>query len=361
MVFHLQAKHSPSVSSLIAVVISLAGCGGQTQQAVNSGQKLASNAQAVSTVPSSLAGNVRIDGSSTVFPITKAIAEEFRKTQTGNVQVKVDFSGTGGGFEKFCAGKTDINNASRPILEKEMAACKRAGVAYIELPVAFDALTVAANPKNGWAKDITMAELQKIWEPAAEGKITTWQQIRPSWPNRPLKLFGPGKDSGTFDYFTAVTMGQDGASRSDYIASEDDNVLVQGVSKDPIALGYFGFAYYEENQGKLKALAVDNGQGPVMPSRQTVENAEYQPLSRPLFIYVNSKSAQDKPEVEAFVEFYLKNARQLVDDVGYIPLPEEGYHLSWIHFQRGKVGTVFSGQPQPNLTIGELLRKQAKF
>ncbi|MFE1744703.1 PstS family phosphate ABC transporter substrate-binding protein [Coleofasciculus sp. H7-2] len=311
---------------------------------------------------------VKVDGSSTVYPITNAIAAEFQANQANknnnknkNADITVSISGTGGGFKKFCTGETDISNASRPILTDEMEACNKAGVRYIELPVAFDALTVVVNTQNNWAKDITVAELKKMWEPGAQGKITRWNQIRAEWPDRPLNLYGADKESGTFDYFTEATVGTVKASRSDYTASEDDNVLVQGVSKDPNALGYFGLAYYEANPGQLKALAVDNGKQPVLPSRQTVENADYQPLSRPLFIYVNAKSAQNNQAVHDFVEFYLKNAPTLVSKVGYVPLPGEGYHLAWVHFNRGKVGTVFGGEAQLNLTIGELLRKQATF
>lgn len=305
---------------------------------------------------------VKIDGSSTVYPITKAVAEEFRSIKAGNKeQVTVNFSGTTGGFERFCAGQTDISNASRPILTAEMEACNKNSVRYIELPIAFDALTVVVHPQNNWAKDITVAELKKIWEPAAEGKITSWKQVRASWPERPLKLYGAGKKSGTFDYFTEAVVGKVRASRNDYTASEDDDVLVEGVSKDPNALGYFGLAYYEANQSKAKALAVNNGLRAILPSRQTVEKAQYQPLSRPLFIYVNARSAQTKPAVKDFVDFYIEKAPTLVSSVGYVPIPAEGYHLDYVHFNRGKVGTVFEGSAQLNLTIGELLRKQAKF
>jgi phosphate transport system substrate-binding protein len=308
---------------------------------------------------------VKIDGSSTVYPITNAIAAEYQAAQTkaNNDKIKVEFalSGTGGGFKTFCEGLTDISNASRPILKQEMALCNRNNVRYIELPIAFDALTVVVNPENNWAKDITVEELRKAWEPSAEGKITKWNQVRTSWPDRPLKLYGAGKDSGTFDYFTEATVGTSKASRNDYTASEDDNVLVQGVRQDVNALGYFGLAYYEANSNQLKALAVDSGKGAVLPSRQTVEKTQYQPLSRPMFIYVNYQAAQNKPEVRDFVEFFLEKAPTLVDDVGYIPLPDEGYHLAKVHFNRGKVGTVFGGQAQLNLTLGELLRKQATF
>jgi phosphate transport system substrate-binding protein len=303
---------------------------------------------------------VRIDGSSTVFPITEAIAKEYNTTNEKAIKVEAAFSGTGSGFKKFCAGEIDINDASRPITAEEIAACNKADVRYYELPIAYDALTIVVNPQNDWAKDITVDELKKIWAAAAEGKVTNWKQVRLSYPDKPLRLFGPGRNSGTFDYFTEVTVGK-GNSRQDYVASEDDTTLVQGVSQDPNALGYFGFAYYEAKQDQLKALPVDNGKGAVLPSRSTVEKSQYQPFARPLFIYVNYSAAQKNPAVLEFTRFYLKNAKRLVTTVGYIPLPDEGYRLSEMHFNAGKVGTVFGGVPQPSLTIGELLRKQATF
>ena len=211
---------------------------------------------------------IQIDGSSTVFPVTEAVAEEFQKAKKGAIKVTVGISGTGGGFKKFCRGETDISDASRPILKQEMEICKQAGIQYYELPVAFDALTVMVNPKNEWAGVMTVADLKKIWEPSAQGKITNWNQVRSNWPNAPLKLFGPGADSGTFDYFTEAITGKAKASRGDFTASEDDNVLVQGIANDRNALGYFGFAYYIENQKKLKAVGIDGGKGPVLPSRQ---------------------------------------------------------------------------------------------
>ncbi|MDJ0799235.1 MAG: PstS family phosphate ABC transporter substrate-binding protein [Calothrix sp. MO_167.B12] len=304
---------------------------------------------------------VKIDGSSTVHPITGAIAKKFQAQPRVNARVKVDISGTSGGFEKFCTGKTDINNASRPINQGEMKVCNENAIRYIELPVAFDAITVAVHPQNNWAKDITTAELKKIWEPDAEGKITRWNQVRSSFPNRPISLYGADVKSGTFDYFTKAIVGKSRASRKDYIASEDDNILVEGISKNPNALGYFGFAYYEINQNKLKALSVDNGAGAVLPSRQNVEQAKYQPLSRPLFIYVNAQAAQAKSAVKNFVDFYLQAAPTTVSSVGYVPLTAEGYKLDKVHFTRGKVGTVFAGKAELNLTIAELLRKQAQF
>jgi phosphate transport system substrate-binding protein len=302
-----------------------------------------------------------VDGSSTVFPISDAIVKEFRKTAEGQaVQADVKFSGTSGGLRKFCAGEVDVTGASRPILQNEMDACVKSGVAFYELPVAFDALTIAVNPQNTWANDITVEELKKIWEPAAQGKITNWKQVRSSYPDKPLTLFGAGKDSGTFDYFNEVTV-KGKVSRTDYTASEDDNELVQGIEKDPNALGYFGFAYYEANKNRLKALAVDNGKGAIAPDRKAVEKAKYQPFSRPLFIYVNYKAAQDKPEVQSFVQYYLKNAKTAATSVGYVPLPDDATYIANVQFNKGKVGTVFDGTPQPNVTIAELLRKQAVF
>jgi phosphate transport system substrate-binding protein len=302
---------------------------------------------------------IRIDGSSTVFPITQAIAAAYNTENADSVEVDVSFSGTGGGFEKFCAGETDISNASRPIVEDEIAACDAAGIRYYELPVAFDALTVVVNPQNTWAEDITVEELKALWEPAAQGKITQWNQVGPGWPAERSALYGPGLDSGTYDYFAEVVVGSD--TRSDFVASEDDEILAEGVANNPNALGYFGLAYYEENQDSLKALAIDGGNGAIAPTTENVEKALYNPLARPLFIYVNFKSAQTNPAVREFVQFYLENAPTLVDDVGYVPLPEEGYHIAWVNFQEGEVGTAFDGIPQPNLTIAELLRKTKRI
>ncbi|MDO8703977.1 MAG: PstS family phosphate ABC transporter substrate-binding protein [Sulfuricaulis sp.] len=303
---------------------------------------------------------IQIDGSSTVFPITEAVAEEFQKAKKGAVKVTVGISGTGGGFKKFCRGETDISDASRPILKKEMEDCKKAGVDYYELPVAYDAITVMVNPKNDWIKSMTVAELKTIWAPEAQGKITKWNQVNPKWPDTPLKLYGAGADSGTFDYFTEAVVGKSKSSRGDFTASEDDNVLVQGIANDKNALGYFGFAYYIENSHKLKAVAIDVGKGPVMPSAQAVENGTYQPLSRPIFIYVNKKSAA-KPEVKEFVEYYLKNAAPLVKEVKYVPLPANAYTMALGHFQKGKTGTVFGGEAEVGIKIEDLLKREAKL
>jgi phosphate transport system substrate-binding protein len=303
---------------------------------------------------------IQIDGSSTVFPITEAVAEEFQKAKKGKIKVTVGIAGTGGGFKKFCRGETDISDASRPILKQEMEACKGAGVEYFELPIAYDALTVIVNPKNDWVKALTVPDLKKMWEPSAQGKVTNWNQVRSEWPNAPLKLFGPGADSGTFDYFTEAIVGKAKSSRGDFTASEDDNVLVQGIINDRNALGYFGFSYYAENQNKLKAVPIDTGKGPVSPSPKTVEDGTYQPLSRPIFIYV-SKKAMDKPEVKEFVEFYLKNAPLLVKQVKYVPLPQSVYTTGSEHLKKGKVGTMFGGEAEVGVKIEDLMKREAKF
>ena len=301
---------------------------------------------------------VKVDGSSTVFPITEAMAEQFQKEKKGQVQVTVGISGTGGGFKKFCNGETDISNASRPILKREMEACRSKNISYIELPVAFDALTVVVNPRNNWVKQLTVAELKTIWEPAAQGKIKTWNQVNPAWPNRPLKLFGAGTDSGTFDYFTEAIVGKAKSSRGDYTASEDDNVLVQGVATDVNALGYFGYAYYEANAKRLRAVPIVNAQGKaVLPSRKTVEDGSYNPLSRPIFIYVNSESLR-RPEVREFVEFYQRQASKLIPPTGYIPLPARAYAANLDNIRRGKTGTVFGGENKVGLTIDELMKME---
>jgi len=307
------------------------------------------------------AQTVKIDGSSTVFPITEAIAEDFQKAKKGKIRVTVGISGTGGGFKKFCRGETDISDASRPILKKEMDDCRAAGVQYIELPVAYDALTVVIHPDNKWAQTLTVAELRKMWEPAAQGKVKTWKQVNPAWPDQALKLFGPGADSGTFDYFTEAVNGKAKSSRGDFTASEDDNVLVQGVSRDVNALGYFGFAYYVENKDKLRAARIADkaGQG-VEPSFETVINGTYQPLARPIFIYINSKSLE-RPEVREFVEFYMNNAEALVREVKYVPLPAKAYVYNIEHANKKVLGTKFGGENKVGLTIEQLMQLEAKL
>jgi phosphate transport system substrate-binding protein len=304
---------------------------------------------------------VKVDGSSTVYPITEAVAEEFQKAKKQSIKVTVGISGTGGGFKKFCRGETDISDASRPILKKEMEDCKAAGIEYFELPVAFDALTVVVNPKNAFIKQLTLAEMKKMWEPAAQGKVTRWNQVNPQWPDQPMKLFGPGADSGTFDYFTEAVVGKSKSSRGDFTASEDDNVLVQGVSRDSNALGYFGYSYYVENKDKLKAVPIVNDKGqPVEPSFDAVLKGTYQPLSRPIFIYVNAKSL-GKPEVKQFVEYYMANGAKLSKEVKYVPLPDSAYKTAWDHVLKNKKGTVFGGTAEVGITIEELLRREAKL
>ncbi len=310
---------------------------------------------------SAFAQVIKVDGSSTVYPITEGVAEEFQKANKG-LKVTVGVSGTGGGFKKFCRGETDIADASRPITTKEMDACRAAGIEYYELPVAFDALTVVINPKNTWLKQATVAELKKMWEPAAQGKVTHWNQVNPTWPNQPIKLFGAGSDSGTFDYFTEAIVGKSKSSRGDFTASEDDNVLVQGVAGDVNAIGYFGFAYYAENTNKLKALPIveKEGKPAVSPSQQTVLDGSYQPLSRPIFIYVSAKSLA-KPEVKKFVDFYMKEGAKLAAEVKYVPLPADAYITAMDHVNKGKKGTVFGGKNEVGITIKDLLAREAKM
>ncbi len=315
------------------------------------------------SVPTAIAakGIVKVDGSSTVYPVTEAVAEEFQKAKKGAIKVTVGISGTGGGFKKFCRGEIDIANASRPILKNEMEACKKANIQYIELPVAYDALTVVIHPDNTWIKSMTVAELKKMWEPGAQGKVTKWNQINPAWPDAPLKLFGAGSDSGTFDYFTEAIVGKAKSSRGDYTASEDDNVLVQGVSRDKNAIGYFGYAYYIENSKKLKAVPIAHKEGKpaVSPSIETVMNGTYQPLARPVFIYVNAKSAS-KPEVKEFVEFFLNQAPKLVTEVKYTPLPEAAYKQALDNFAKRKTGTGFGGEPDIHVSVEELMKREGK-
>ena len=319
-------------------------------------------AAALGLAAAASAQTVKIDGSSTVFPITEAVAEEFQKAKRGAIKVTVGISGTGGGFKKFCRGETDISNASRPILKKEMADCKQAGVQYIELPVAFDALTVVVNPKNTFVKNLSVAELKKMWEPAAQGKITNWNQINPAFPKAPLKLFGAGADSGTFDYFTEAITGKSKSSRGDFTASEDDNVLVQGVSRDVNALGFFGFAYYVENRDKLKAVPIveKDGKPAVAPSMENVLNGSYQPLARPIFIYVNAASIK-KPEVREFVEYYNKHGENLAKEVKYVPLPPKAYTYNLESLGKMRLGTKFEGENKVGLTIEDLMKLEAKL
>jgi phosphate transport system substrate-binding protein len=306
---------------------------------------------------------IKVDGSSTVFPITEAVAEEFQKANPGS-KVTVGISGTGGGFKKFCGGETDISDASRPIKPTEVELCSKNGVEYIELPIAYDGLAIIVNSKNSWANHITVEELKKMWEPAAQAKVTKWVDVRSDWPDKPLRLYGAGVDSGTYDYFTEAIVGKEHSSRGDYTSSEDDNVIVQGVANDESALGFFGYAYYEQNKAKLKAVPVDdgkpdNGAGPIAPSIESVRTGTYQPLSRPIFIYVAKKSL-DKPEVASFVQFYLTQGEKLVREVGYVPLPVRAYELAKTRVDKKVTGSLFGGKgSQVGVSIESLLEKES--
>lgn len=306
---------------------------------------------------------IQVDGSSTVFPISEAVAEEFQKANPG-VRVTVGISGTGGGFKKFGAGEIDLSDASRPIKPTEVDLCAKNGVEYVELPVAYDGLAVVVNPRNDWASHVTTAELKRMWEPEAQGRIRKWSGVRAGWPDKELHLFGAGVDSGTYDYFTEAIVHKEHSSRGDFTSSEDDNVLVQGIANDELALGFFGYAYYEENRDKLKLLPVDdgddgNGKGPIAPAPETVMNGTYQPLSRPIFIYVNKKSL-DRPEVAAFVRFYLQSAPRLVREVGFIPLPDKAYTLAQHRVDSRRTGSLFGGRgSQVGVRIDQLLEKEA--
>ena len=306
---------------------------------------------------------IKIDGSSTVYPITEAVAEEFQKIDGGKTQVTIGISGTGGGFKKFCNAETDISDASRPIKPTEVELCKKNGIEYIELPVAYDGLAVVINPKNNWVDYLTVSEMKKMWEPAAQGKITKWNQIRTGWPDKEIHLFGPGVDSGTYDYFTEAIVGKEHSSRGDYTSSEDDNVLVQGVATDIYSLGFFGVAYYEENKDRIKFVPIDdendaNGKGPFTPIFDNVMKGTYQPLSRPLFIYINKNSAK-RDEVQKFVGFYIKKSGMLTREVGYVPLPDKATELVSRRFEKRTTGSVFGGHgSQVGVKIEELLQKE---
>lgn len=303
---------------------------------------------------------VRIDGSSTVFPIAEAVAEEFQLSSNEPVQVTVGLSGTGGGFKKLCRGETDVANASRPILKEEMEKCRAAGIKYLELPIAFDAITIVVNPANNWVTSLTIDDLKKMWEPAAQGQVLKWNQVRAEWPDTKLMLFGPGADSGTFDYFTEAVAHKAKASRGDYTASEDDNVLVQGVENNKNALGYFGFAYYAGHKDRMRAVPIQrpDGGGAILPSIETVIDGTYQPLSRPLFIYVKEASMQ-RPEVRRFIDFYLTEGPKLVQEVGFVPLPPDATQIAIEHVRNNRLGTVFGGVPEVGVTIKDVLSREA--
>lgn len=324
--------------TLFVVCLVLAACGDNSQQSNQNGES-AESAQ--------LSGSVRVDGSSTVFPISEAVAEEYRAVEP-DVRVTVGVSGTGGGFKKFINQEIDINDASRPIKESEMAAAAENGVEYLELPVAFDGLSVVVNPENDWVDHLTVAELNLIWQP--DSVVKTWKDVREEWPDEEIKLYGPGTDSGTFDYFTGTINGKEQASRPDFTSSEDDNVLVQGISGDLYSLGYFGYAYYIENQGKLRVIPIDGGTGPIAPTDQTINDGSYSPLSRPIYIYANKISLQE-PQVADFLDFYIKNAGDLATEVGYIRMPDVVYEKALKRIENLETGTSYHGEsPVPVLS-----------
>jgi phosphate transport system substrate-binding protein len=301
---------------------------------------------------------IAVDGSSTVFPISEAMAEEFQKKSGARVTVAA--SGTGGGFKKLCANEVAIAGASRPIKPSEVEACKQSGVEYVELPIAFDGIAVVVNPKNSWVDKMTVDELKKLWEPGAQGKIKTWADLRKGFPKEEIHLFGAGVDSGTYDYFTKAIVGEEHHSRGDYTSSEDDNVLVKGIATDKLALGFFGFAYYAENKDSLKVVPIDdgiadNGTAAVVPSLESIESGKYQPLSRPIFIYV-SKSEAARKEVQEFVQYYLGEGTKLIQEVGYVKLPAEAYRLAQQRFEQRVPGSLFAGAgSKVGVTVTQLL------
>jgi phosphate transport system substrate-binding protein len=344
--------HIRHTAPLAILALTLAACGPSSQDARTGAGDGASSGPTL----------VTLDGSSTVFPLSEAVAEEFQKADK-NVRVTVGISGTGGGFQKFCRGEIDIADASRPISATEVAACEKSGIQYIELPVAYDGIAIAVNPKNSWAGNITVAELKTLWSPDAQGKVKTWGQVRKGWPNREVHLFGAGVDSGTYDYFTEAINGKAKASRGDFTSSEDDNVLVQGISNDELALGFLPFAYFEENSAKLKLVPVDdgkaeNGAGAIAPGPESIRTGTYQPLSRPIFIYASAKAA-GRPEVQRFVEYYLKNADALAREVNYVGLGANAYTMVGERFAKRTTGSVFTGVNTVGVTIDQLLAKEA--
>lgn len=348
-----------AVLALAAIMVAVPGWMRPPSQtspmAFNTFNISAAFAQTKDKAASKLSGMIKIDGSSTVYPISEAMAEEFQIKNPG-VKVTVGISGTGGGFKKFCAGDIAISNASRPIKQSEKDLASSNGIHFVELPVAFDGLSVVVNPKNTWVDKLTVAELKAIWEPGS--KINNWSQVRKGFPDVPLKLYAPGADSGTFEYFTEAIVGTARSSRSDFTASEDDNILVRGVAGDKGGLGYFGYAYYEENSSRLKLVPIDNGQGAVKPSPQTIANGSYSPLARPIFIYVNTKDAK-RPEVDAFVKFCLNSAPRLVKEVGYVALPTAAYEAVKARYNSRRTGSAFSGKNTIGLTIEDVLKAES--
>ena len=362
----IQVPRNVLVLTVVLIVGMLAlaavACGGGVEEEAATAAPQATASQPVgsrATEPEQIAGlegDINIDGSSTVFPITEAMAEEFGIATDGNVKITVGVSGTGGGFTKFCAGETVISDASRPIKQSEADLCAESGVEYIELPVAIDGLSVMVNPANDFVECMTVAELHTVWGPEAEEVVTKWSQVRPGWPDEDLGLYAPGVDSGTFDYFTETVNGESQASRADFLPSEDDNVLVTGISNDRGALGYFGYAYYAENSERLKVVAIDGGDGCVLPTDETINKGTYAPLSRPLFIYVSSV-ALEQEHIRAFIEYYLDPGnRDFVSETGYIPFPDTVYELVIAKFRNGTTGSAFGGDNRLSGTVEEVLR-----
>ncbi len=356
--FNQYSRRLTSLASVGTLALILAACGGNGggDQATGGGGN-----NPTSGGGSQESGSVLVDGSSTVFPVSEAMAEEFQR-EFPNIRVTVGVSGTGGGFKKFCNDETDISGASRPIKESEIEACEQNGIEYIELPIAFDGLTVVKHPENDWAECLTVEELKMVWEPEAQGEIENWNQVRDSFPDRPLSLYGAGTDSGTFDYFTSVIVGEESASRGDYTSSEDDNVVVQGVANDENSLGYFGLAYFEENKDKLAPIAIDdqnpdNGEGCVEPNAETVGDGTYQPLARPEFIYVKKTSAENNEAVQKFVKFYLSAEQNgtLVPEVGYVAVPEQILTKAQARFEKRTTGSVFGGGSVQGVKLNEVL------
>jgi phosphate transport system substrate-binding protein len=341
---------------LLPLALSLAMLGG-CKNSVNTDSTIKKTADSgeLTKGDNAATSDIKIDGSSTVFPIIEAVAESYGKTGA-NKNVSVGKSGTGGGFKKFCRGEIDISNASRPILQKEIDECKAKGIDYLEIPIAFDAITVVVNPANTWANNLKVADLKKIWESAATAKVLKWKDANPAFPNEKMVLFGSEKSSGTFDYFTEAINGKAKESRTDYTAADDGNVAVKGVISDKNALGYFGYSFYEANKTKLKAVGIDSGKGPVLPSIETVKNGTYAPLSRPLFIYVSSKSLE-KPKVKEFLDYFMAQVPKASADTKYIPLPETAYAKINEKVKAKKLGSVFGGKEAVGMKIDEILAK----